>query len=79
MPDDNHEGFGPGTFGCHESLHEASILADLLDSFSDNQAIVQNPEWKAMADQAAQLIADLYQKIGAAHLPAIKAEKEIGE
>lgn len=65
----------PGTFGCHEALHEASILADMLDSFSDHQAIVQNEEWKAMADKAAELIADLYQKIGAAHLPALEVEK----
>lgn len=61
--------FAPGTFGCHEALHMASVFADLIGRrLCEHTAIKLNPEWKRLADTAADALADLYQSIGAAHL-----------
>lgn len=59
--------FSPGTFGCHEALDRCSLFADLIDEFSEHPAIVQNPEWRRLAESAATALADLYQAIGSAH------------
>jgi hypothetical protein len=59
--------FSPGTFGCHEALDRCSLFADLVDEFSEHQAIMQNPEWKRLADIAATALVDLYQAIGLKH------------
>jgi hypothetical protein len=61
--------FAPGSFGCHEALQMASVFAELVEHrLCGHQAIKLNPEWAALADKAAQSLADLYQSIGAAHL-----------
>jgi hypothetical protein len=66
---EKHEGFEPGTFGCHEALHMASFLAGAVDEeLCNHPAIEQNPDWLKLARTAAQALADLHQKIGAAHL-----------
>jgi hypothetical protein len=63
------ERYVPGTFGCHEAMHVASIFADDVgERLLDHGAIIQNPEWYALANRAFQALADLYQAIGAAHL-----------
>jgi hypothetical protein len=67
--DEKHEGFEPGTFGCHEALHMASFFAGAVDEeLCDHPAIEQNPEWLKLARTAATALAELHQKIGAAHL-----------
>ena len=63
------ERYVPGTFGCHEAMHVASIFADDVgERLLDQGAVIQNPEWYALANRAFQALADLYQAIGAAHL-----------
>lgn len=60
--------FAPGTFGCHEAMDRASLIGGLADDLSSHPAILRDPQWYQMAYQAAQLLYDLYQAIGAAHL-----------
>lgn len=64
--------FQPGSFGCHEALDRCSMLAKLVDDFSGHPAIEINADWKAAAEHAAKLLADLYQAIGSSHLPAMR-------
>ncbi len=60
--------FVPGTFGCHEALHMASVLAEMVDErLCEHPAIQLQPEWRAKADAAATALFDLYQMIGAKH------------
>jgi hypothetical protein len=73
------DAFVPGTFGCHEAMHEASIWAEWLSDFADHPAIALNPAWKAEADEIAQRMADLYQKIAAVHSEASGDERHNGE
>ena len=68
--------FSPGTLGCHEALDRTSILADQVENLSEHPAIMLNPEWRRIACAAAELLADLYQKIGAVHLTADEAAVE---
>lgn len=61
--------FAPGSFGCHEALHMAGMLAALVDEQLVNHlAIKANSLWHAKALAAATLLEQLYQDIGAAHL-----------
>ncbi|MGH6897448.1 MAG: hypothetical protein ACREJ5_13030 [Geminicoccaceae bacterium] len=65
------ESFAPGTFGCHEALHLASVLERLIDdSLSDHPAVVLNPRWFELASHVGDALAELYQEIGRAHLKA---------
>lgn len=60
--------FAPGSLGCHEALHMASFLSTAVDQeLAGHPAIKRNKEWLKLARQAAGTLADLYQKIGAAH------------
>lgn len=71
LPDDPLA-FVPGTLGCHEALHMASYFASAVDTeLAEHPAITRNPEWKALADAAAEKLADLYQAIGTVHLNAL--------
>jgi hypothetical protein len=37
--------FAPGTLGCHEALHMASVLADMVDvQLAEHPAVRLNPE-----------------------------------
>jgi hypothetical protein len=66
---DWRERFAPVTCGCHEALHVASILTQLIATrLLEHGAVIQNPEWYALADRAHQALFDLYQAIGATHL-----------
>lgn len=59
----------PGGFGCHEALHMTSVIIDMLEKhLIDHPAIELNPEWSAKADAAMDILCDLYQDIGAAHI-----------
>jgi hypothetical protein len=63
------EQYKPGSFGCHELLDRTSLAADLVERYvSDHPACVQNPDWFALAEQAAAALHELYQRIGAEHL-----------
>lgn len=58
----------PGSFGCHAAMDRTSLLADMVGNLAEHPAIKLNPEWSDMADKACELLCELYQKIGAAHL-----------
>lgn len=61
--------FAPGTFGCHEALHMASVLARWVEeALAEHPAVKARPEWKALADRAVDALADLYQKISEEHV-----------
>jgi hypothetical protein len=61
--------YSPGSFGCHEALHMAHVIQDMTeDHLVQHPAIAGNPEWKGLADAAAEALLDLYQAIGAKHL-----------
>ena len=61
--------FAPGTFGCHEALHMASVLADAVDEqLCDHLAIKLRADWLAKADAARDALFDLYNAIGREHL-----------
>jgi hypothetical protein len=59
----------PGTFGCHELLDRTNLVSDLVERhLLAHPACVRNPEWYALAEQAAAALRELYQQIGAEHL-----------
>lgn len=59
MSEDDH--YAPGSFGCHEALHTASIIMDMIDErLSQHPAIVGRPDWRVKADAAHQALFDLY-------------------
>ncbi|TIO36541.1 hypothetical protein [Mesorhizobium sp.] len=61
--------YSPGSFGCHEALHMASVAADLVDTtLVQHPAVAAEPEWLALAEAAHKALFDLYQAIGAKHL-----------
>ena len=61
--------FAPGTFGCHEALHLASVLASMVDEhLAEHPAIVLNARWFELACRASAVLAELYQEIGRIHL-----------
>ena len=61
--------FAPGTFGCHEALHMASVLAEMVNaSLCQHPAVEANSEWLELATAASAALHELYQKIGRAHL-----------
>lgn len=65
--------YTPGSFGCHEALHMTSFLASAVDEqLCEHSAIMANPEWLDLANTAVEALMELYQKIGAAHLPTEK-------
>lgn len=52
----------------HEALHVANMLADIVeDHLVYHPAIQANPGWRAMAEEASEKLADLYQAIGEEH------------
>lgn len=66
---DDAANFAPGTFGCHEAMHMASVLMLMVDeNLVESPAVIMNPEWFALAHKAHGALFDLYQAIGAAHI-----------
>lgn len=66
---DWREDFSPGTHGCHEALHVASIYTDnIFRDLAGHPAIVADPKWYSLAMKAGNALFDLYQAIGAVHL-----------
>lgn len=83
---DDHFGrsemFAPGTYGCHEALHMASVLAEQVDAqLLEHAAIIHRPDWYQLAWTAQQALMDLYQAIGAEHMnaPTLIAQDNGGE
>ncbi|MBN8997696.1 MAG: hypothetical protein J0H94_21010 [Rhizobiales bacterium] len=61
--------YGPESFGCHEALHVANIVVNLIDrELRAHPAILQNADWYAHVRRAQDELWALYQKIGAAHV-----------
>ncbi len=61
--------FAPGTHGCHEALHMALMLAELVDTrLCQRPAIALRPEWEELATRAMGSLHELHQAIGAEHL-----------
>jgi hypothetical protein len=71
----NDADFAPGTFGCHEALHMAHVLAELVEMrLCEHPAIQANAHWQERAATAAAALHELYQAIGRAHLPPDSVE-----
>ena len=65
------DAYRPGSIGCHELLDRVSLLMDMADRFVvDHPACLARREWYSLADQAAEALRELYQRVGAAHLGA---------
>lgn len=63
------ENYRPGTFGCHELLDRAAQFSAWLENdLLNHPACVANPEWYALAEQAAESVRRLYQRVGAEHV-----------
>lgn len=63
------EPYRAGSCGCHELLDRTALLADLVEShLLEHPACVANSSWYQLAEQAAEALRELYQKIGAEHL-----------
>lgn len=62
-------GLAPGSFGCHEALHVASVLAEMVDErLCQHPSVTMYPMWKHLADKARDDLFELYQEIGRLHL-----------
>ena len=60
--------FTPGTHGCHEALHIASVLMEMVDErLRQHPAVLLKPEWRNKAEAARDLLMELYQDIGREH------------
>lgn len=61
--------YKPGTFGCHELLDRVAFLSKSLDEFVvEHPACIRNADWYALARQASDALAELYQRVGSEHL-----------
>jgi hypothetical protein len=56
-------------YGVHEILHMAAFLQRAVEAeLCEHEAINLDPRWRKLADQAAEILADLYQAIGQNHV-----------
>ncbi len=70
------EDWQPGTMGCHEALHTAAMLLDNIDGFlMHHPSILSNEEFFREAYKAHEALANLYYKIGEAHLSEAEDDK----
>lgn len=66
---DLDESFGPGSFGCHEVMHLAGVLAGVIErELCNHSAVLRDPRWYACARRACDDLAQLYLAMGKAHL-----------
>jgi hypothetical protein len=69
--------FRPGTYGCHEAMHMALFFADSVDAqLVEHPSIKMNHQWLSMAERAREVLLDLYQAVGGAHLSAADDAKD---
>lgn len=65
-----NEQIRPGSLGCHEAYHVASLLAETVEErLCQHPSIQMVPEWAALAARAAEVLHELYQAIGQKHMP----------
>lgn len=58
-----------GDYGRHEVLHMSAFLGRAVAcELADHPQVKANPAWLALADQAAEALAALYQAVGADHM-----------
>ena len=70
--------YAPGGHGCHEAMHSASIVLDLVDQhLVHHPAIAANEEWFRLASRASEALFNLYQAMGSAHLERQPADDGI--
>lgn len=63
------EKFQPGSYGCHEALHAASMLTDMAEEhLLRHPAILLDSDFYRRAHDIHAALFDLYQAIGAEHL-----------
>ena len=56
----------------HEAMHMASVMADMIDKYvSGHPSVSTDKKWKAKADKAGILMAELYADIAAERFKAI--------
>ena len=68
------QNFYPGTFGCHEAMHMALVLAEMVGArLCDHPTIILSTRWSELAEKAEQALHALYQAMGEQHV-----NKEIG-
>lgn len=61
--------FAPGSFGCHEAMHMAHVLAEMVDErLCQHPAVMLKPEWGELAEQACAALHQLYQDIAQEHM-----------
>ncbi|WP_245290057.1 hypothetical protein [Neorhizobium galegae] len=61
--------FAPGSYGCHEALHTASLLMEMVSRhLVEHPTIMLDSEFYARARGIHGELFDLYQAIGAKHL-----------
>lgn len=61
--------YGPGSYGCHEALHMASVILGILDrELVGHPTILTNREWYADARRIQDELYQLYQKLAAVHV-----------
>lgn len=67
-------------YGRHEVLHMAAFLGRAVASeLADHPQGKANPAWLALADQAAEALAALYQAVGATHMGDDQAAIHVGK
>ena len=54
----------PYDYGTHECLDRTYLVMELFSYVSEHPQVVDNPEWKAMADRVHDEMWKLYQAIG---------------
>lgn len=65
LNDEWDDRFGPGSFGEHELLDRAALVAGFVEeSLLEHPACLSNPEWFALADRAVTALNALYQLVG---------------
>lgn len=56
-------------YGTHECLDRTHLVMELLSYVSEHPQVVANPDWLKRAEEAHQVLFDLYQAIGATMEP----------
>jgi len=75
---ENPEMFEPGTHGCHEAFHVASILMAMVDEqLCQHPSVQMNPQWQNFADIARENLFALYQSIGRVHTDSVSQRRAV--
>lgn len=64
--------WAPGTFGYHEALDRTSVQMNHLEVVLDHLAVLLDPEAYRLAHEAHTNLFNLYQHLGALHMPDAK-------